>query len=104
MTFTSNNYELLLYPDGTNRWTINQSLHRINKPAITYCSNGKKVWCNKGRCHRIDGPAVIRPDGYEAWFLYDKLHRIDGPARTYPNGDKEYFKYGKFIYHKNNNF
>ena len=35
----------------------------------------------RGKLHRIDGPAIIWPDGSEAWYQNDVLHRTDGPAR-----------------------
>jgi hypothetical protein len=86
---------------------------------MTVDKNGEKRWCNQaGRAHRLDGPAIERPDGFKAWFQNGFLHRLDGPAverkRTkykawyqngllhrldgpaieYGNGDKEWFKNG----------
>lgn len=55
---------------------------------------------NSMSLHRIDGPAVIWPDGYKAWYVNGRLHRIDGPAREQcVNGHdfNEYWFDGKCI-------
>ena len=33
-----------------------------------------------GEYHRLDGPAVIDPDGTQCWYQYGRKHRLDGPA------------------------
>ena len=32
-------------------------------------ANGKKIWMVNDKPHRIDGPAVERPNGYNNWYL-----------------------------------
>ena len=41
----------------------------IIKPTILVCSNGIQSWHLDGKLHREDGPAIIRPDGYQVWWL-----------------------------------
>ena len=48
-----------------------------------------------GRLHRVDGPAIIRPDGHEAWHLDGDLHRVDGPAIVRADGGQEWWLFGK---------
>ena len=36
--------------------------------------------------HRVNGPAVIRPDGDLCWYQNDELHRLDGPAVIWDDG------------------
>ena len=44
-------------------------------------SNGTLIWCNdKGKLHRLDGPAYIDADGGQEWWFNDNRHRLDGPA------------------------
>ena len=63
-----------------------------------YCINiDDVITCFKdGKYHRLDGPAVIYPDGTEEWCQNGDLHRDnDLPARTYPSGGgKEWYKNG----------
>ncbi len=59
-----------------------------------------EFWFNNGKLHKIDGPAVLRPNGTKEWWLNGKLHRENGPAIEYSNGDKEWWINGK--YYKNN--
>ena len=46
----------------------------------------KEYFNNEGQYHKIDGPAVIWPDGYKAWYKDGQRHRIDGPAAIWANG------------------
>lgn len=46
------NAELYIFYDGYQEWLINDSLHRLNNPA------------------------VICPDGYRCWFQVGKFYRI----------------------------
>ena len=41
--------------------------------------------------HCVDGPAVVRADGYRAWYLNGKLHCTDGPAVVWPDGSCEWW-------------
>ena len=58
----------------------------------------KKQWLKNGQKHRLNGPAEVHRNGYEAWFLDGKRHRSGGkPAVTHANGSKEYWEHGKLI-------
>lgn len=56
-------------------------------------AGGKKEWRlskHEGLLHRIDGPAVIWPDGETEYWVMGQLSRLDGPAIEYVNGSKEW--------------
>ena len=57
-------------------------------------------WWLDGRQHREHGrPASVYPNGIMAWFEHDKRHRIDGPAVIKPEaGETEYWQHGEFLY------
>lgn len=57
--------------------------------------NGKTVWYENGKYHRIDGPAVIESDGTQKWYLNGVRHREDGPAIIRPDGREEWWINGK---------
>ena len=59
---------LTVYSDGAEMWWLDDKLHRINGPAVTF-SDGTKMWYLNGQLDRIDGPAFTRPDGDEEWYL-----------------------------------
>lgn len=48
-----------------------------------------------GMLHRVDGPAVVRPDGAKEWFLNGRMHRVGGPAVEYANGYSEWYENGE---------
>lgn len=52
-------------------------------------------WYKKGERHRLDGPAVVWPDGTKFWFREGLLHRTDGPAKELENNRKEWWIVGK---------
>ena len=61
----------VIYPDGSEHWYFLGDLHREDDgPAVTYYEYDEKdrkkakveVWYKSGRCHRNNGPAVIRSD------------------------------------------
>ena len=54
--------------------------HRTDGPA-SYCI-GVYSWYQNNVIHRIDGPAMILPDGGEYWYKNGIIHREDGPAVT----------------------
>ena len=59
-------------------------------------SDGTETWRLNDKLHRGDGPALIRPDGYEAWYQYGQFHREgDRPAMTLPNGEKRWYYDGE---------
>ncbi len=53
------------YVDKTSKGLTSKGLEYIKFPA------GKEFWLKDGRLHRIDGPAVRYPDGFEEY-------RVDG--------------------------
>jgi hypothetical protein len=57
----------IVEPTST-RWYKDDKLHRDNDlPAIEY-HNGRKVWIQNGKWHRVSGPAVVRlHDIVEYW-------------------------------------
>jgi len=52
---------------------------------------------HNGQRHRLDGPAYIGADGYQAWWVNGQLHRLDGPARIYADGRREWWVNGENI-------
>jgi len=46
-------------------------LHRLDGPAIIW-PNGTKLWYVDGKCHRTDGPAVEHTDGRKSWYVDNK--------------------------------
>lgn len=46
---------------GTQRWYLNDLLHREDGPAIIHAEMGRRT--------REDGPAVEYSDGYKEWYL-----------------------------------
>lgn len=63
------------------------------------CKNihGSIVWFLGRHIHRVDGPAVTRPDGKLIWFHFNKIHREDGPAVINPDGSTEWYLNGELI-------
>jgi hypothetical protein len=53
---------------GTNRWYLDDKLHRENGPAIEWV-DGTKCWCLNGVFHRVDGPAIEYANGSKEWYL-----------------------------------
>lgn len=53
-------------------------------------------WClENNKCHRLDGPAVIRADGSKEWWVNGMLHRTDGPAVIWADGYEEWWVKGR---------
>jgi len=64
------------YPDGSIYKTDEQgNLHCEDGPAVIFGkgSIGKFQYWIKGKCHRLDGPAVINADGCESWMINGKF-------------------------------
>jgi hypothetical protein len=81
--------------NGDRVWILNNGkFHRLDGPAVIKPDGTKEWWIN-GIPHREDGPAIERVDGYREWCINGKRHRIDGPAIVYPNGLREWFFEGK---------
>ena len=61
-------YEVRVYENGTQEWSLNGRDHREDGPAYTR-TDGYKAWFKDGQLHRIDGPAIIEADGTKHWYL-----------------------------------
>ena len=55
------------------------------------------MWYKDIHKHRLDGPAVIHPNGTRFWFFLGNLHCENGPAIIYPDGKKEYYLDGNLL-------
>jgi hypothetical protein len=79
--------------DGTQQWFLNYNeLHRLDGPALIM-PDGTKNWFKNGKCHREDGPAIETPEGYYGWYYNGVVHREDGPALEYNDGVTKYWYY-----------
>lgn len=65
--------------------------HRLNDlPA--YIAEDAVVWFIEGNVHReADQPAVLHKSGTREWHVNGKCHRVNGPAIVHFNGDVEYW-------------
>lgn len=86
-------------PDGTVEYRVSLGsghtvLHRLDGPAVVR-PDGTEEWWEYGQKHRFDGPAVVRANGAETWYLHDRLHRLGGPAVTKPDGYEGWYEYGQ---------
>ena len=67
----------------------------MTEPTITTLPDGTIEYRNADdQLHRLDGPALRRPDGYQQWWLNDQLHRLDGPAVTGADGHQQWWLNG----------
>jgi hypothetical protein len=71
--------------------------HSFNDQPCMLLNDGSKMWCDKGRVHRLKGPAVLFEDGTALWYRYDKLHKNKGPAvcPVLKGLDEVYWYFGK---------
>lgn len=76
--------------DGTTRWYLADTLHRLDGPAVTW-SAGTTEWYAMGNRHREDGPAFEMPDGHKEWWVRGRKHRDNAPAIEKPNGSTEWW-------------
>lgn len=75
--------EIILTNTGVQEWREDGELHRLDGPAVIYPDGGES-WYRKGYFHRLDGPAVTYTNGELRWYRWGELHRIDGPANIGP--------------------
>ena len=87
-------YEVRVHDNDDICWYLDGKLHRVDGPAIIR-ANGYKEWYLDGKRHRVNGPAITWVNGTEFWYLDGKRHRVDGPAITYPDGTKYWYLDGK---------
>lgn len=72
---------------------VNDVLHNNDGPAVIR-PDGFQSYYQHGKRHRIGGPAVIWPDGVQSYYQHDKRHREDGPAYIDADGYKAYYLFG----------
>ena len=81
--------------DGTvvYRNAVGQT-HRIDGPAVVD-PDGSLMWYRNNRLHRVGGPTVIHSNGEEHWYQNGDLHRLDGPAIIRADGSRAWYQYDK---------
>ena len=80
--------------NGERQWTLNGALHRVDGPAVEK-PDGTKQWWHNGKLNRVDGPAFEGVDGTKEWYFNGELHRVDGPAVEWADGSKGWWLNGK---------
>ena len=69
----------------------------MSESTMTTDEWGNKVWKNsRNYYHRTDGPAIEWSDGDKEWWLNGMLHRLNGPAVDRPNRQLWYMN-GKYL-------
>ena len=95
--------ECTIYSDGTKCWHLDNTLHRVDGPAVEYV-NGDKYWYLNGLQHRVDGPAVELTNGYKAWYINGKeltfKQWLSAVWDTLSREDKKYYAFNGFEYEK----
>ena len=67
--FDALKYRVEVDRDGTRRYLNGDGIpHRVDGPAIEKPDGTKEWWCN-GKRHRIGGPAVVYADGAMCWWI-----------------------------------
>jgi hypothetical protein len=51
----------------------------------------KRYFDDKGKLHRVGGPALIAQNGTKLWYQNGKRHRIDGPAAEWASQESEWY-------------
>ena len=69
---------------------------RVASESVGYIlPDGTRIWLiDKRLYHRVDGPAVLHPDGSQEWWHLGWLHRDDGPAVIGPGARLEWWHHG----------
>ena len=91
---TFNGYFYYKNKYNVKMWVANSNsnyLHRLNGPAMIH-PDGSEYWYQNGVYHREGGPAVLESNGNEEWFINGKRHRLGGPALITSNNNKYWFK------------
>lgn len=85
-------------PADVCRWVhpITGSMHRLDGPAEVML-NGFEAWFVNGRRHRAGGPAYVDDQGVHEWWSDDQRHRIGGPATSSPYTDNEWWVRGSQV-------
>ena len=58
---------------------------------IIYYKKGTKIF------HNPYGASVMYKDGTKYYFFENKIHRLDGPAVIWPDGEEEYWINDKYL-------
>ncbi len=81
-----------------NQETIRRNQSNSADSVCHIASNGDIVWLdNKGRFHKIGGPAIEYVNGSREYYHHGLRHNLDGPAVIHSDGYKEYWVNGKFL-------
>jgi hypothetical protein len=79
---------------GVTRWfTKSGQLHRVDGPAVE--RPDIKQWWVHDQLHRTDGPAIERANGSKEWYVNNQRHRTDGPAVVWSGGADEWWVNGR---------
>ena len=82
------------WSDGHRRWKKHKRFHRIGGPASE--THFASSYYQKGKLHRINGPAINCVNGWKVYLQFGKRHRTNGPAfQMY--GRIEYWQRGEKI-------
>jgi hypothetical protein len=68
-------------------------LHRVDGPAVER-PDGSRIWYRNGELHRIGGPSIEKSDGTRVWYLDGQRHRTDGPAVKRLDGTRQWYLVG----------
>jgi hypothetical protein len=79
---------------GHEAFYRNDKFHRLDGPAVIY-PEGSLFWFFEGKLHREGGPAVIIANGERSqrWYVHGQCHREDGPAYTDRYGTQLFYLY-----------
>lgn len=77
------------------KWRLRDKQMRDNPPRMG--QELKNLNSINGIPHDNKGPARVWNDGTVEWFDFGKRHRIDGPAVILPNGEEYYYLYNCLI-------
>ena len=83
--------------DGITRWYLDdtlQVLHRLDGPAVIRPNGSREEWYLNGLLHREDGPAVYGKGTKIKYYHKGVLHREDGPAVIGSHGLQKWYRYG----------
>ena len=63
-----------------------------------YRRNGTVRWLDdEGHAHRLDGPAVVWPDGTQFWYRHRRYHFAHGPSDLYAEGLVAWYEAGEYL-------
>lgn len=82
---------------GNKVYRLNGEYHRVDGPAIIHPDGGEE-WYFDGHRHRTDGPAVSLPGKFKQWWMNGVLHRDEGPAVEAEDGYKAWYCHGKLLW------